>query len=263
MGSAASSPQQHRASSTADAAVEQGLDWKEVPPKLALTMSRVVRLLGRTKAYFIECKQSIAPMPNPDWYEEKKDTLVNFRNLRKLPLSVHAEVWKTAWEWYKSSFEDSFAWGKRRKEEAKKNEAQAKMDVLQGMVKDAREATHNSPEDLDKTKQALKELLQEIHRSAAGSSAAGRTDNSPDFARGGWSRNREEPLEKRSKLTPFVQAPLVKSGKVSVRPAALDPPPEPSNAAPGVAPLTPEEAPLVARATLPLLVCVTKFHGAA
>lgn len=59
---------------------------------------------------------------------------------------MHAEVWKTAWEWYKSSFEDSFAWGKRRKEEAKKNEAQAKMDVLQGMVKDAREATHNSPE---------------------------------------------------------------------------------------------------------------------
>lgn len=44
-----------------------------------------------------------------------------------------------------------------------------------------------------------------LQRSAAGSSAAGRTDNSPDFARGGWSRNREEPLEKRSKLTPFVQ----------------------------------------------------------
>ncbi|CAM9965772.1 unnamed protein product, partial [Laminaria digitata] len=80
----------------------------------------------------------------------------------KLPLSVHAEVWKTTWDWYKGSFEESFAWGRRRKEEAKKQEAQDKMDVLQGMVKEAREATHNTPEDLDKTKQAIKELLHEI-----------------------------------------------------------------------------------------------------
>lgn len=27
-------------------------------------------------------QQSMAPMPNPEWYEEKKDTIVTFKNLR-------------------------------------------------------------------------------------------------------------------------------------------------------------------------------------
>lgn len=65
---------------------------------------------------------------------------------RKLPLSVHAEVWSSTWAWYRGSFEESFAWGRRRKEEAGKQQTEESMNVLQGMVKDAREATHNTPE---------------------------------------------------------------------------------------------------------------------
>lgn len=59
---------------------------------------------------------------------------------------MHAEVWRSSLTWYKDSFEESFAWGRRRKEEAKKREAEEKMDVLQEMVRDARKATHNTPE---------------------------------------------------------------------------------------------------------------------
>ena len=63
-----------------------------------------------------------------------------------LPLKEHMEVWSSTWRWYKGSFEESFAWGRRRKEEAKKKEAQEKLNALQSMVRDAREATHNTPE---------------------------------------------------------------------------------------------------------------------
>ncbi|CAM9631475.1 unnamed protein product [Scytosiphon promiscuus] len=126
-------------------------------------MSRVVKFLGRTKAYFTECKQNMAPMPNPEWYEENAHARVTIKNLRRLPLSVHAEVWRSSLTWYKDSFEESFAWGRRRKEQAKRQEAEEKMDVLQGLVKDAREATHNSPEDLERSKVAIRELLEEIH----------------------------------------------------------------------------------------------------
>lgn len=55
-------------------------------------------------------------------------------------------MWSSTWRWYKGSFGESFAWGRKRKEEAKKEEAQLKLDALQGMVRDAREATHNTPE---------------------------------------------------------------------------------------------------------------------
>ncbi|CAN0329773.1 unnamed protein product [Pylaiella littoralis] len=126
-------------------------------------MSRIVRFLGRTKAYFMECKQNMAPQPNPEWYEEKNDTRVTLKNLRKLPLSVHAEVWSSTWKWYAGSFEESFAWGRRRKEEARKKAAREKMDGLQGMIEEARVATHNTPEDIENSKKALKELLEEIH----------------------------------------------------------------------------------------------------
>ncbi|CAM9740628.1 unnamed protein product, partial [Ectocarpus sp. 6 AP-2014] len=129
----------------------------------SVAMSRVVRLLGRTKAYITECKQNMAPLPNPEWYEEGKDTRVTFKNLRKLPLSVHTEIWSSTWKWYRESFAESFAWSQKRKEEAKNREAHAKMNTLRGMVKEAREVTHNSPEDLEKSKEALKELMEEIH----------------------------------------------------------------------------------------------------
>lgn len=64
----------------------------------------------------------------------------------ELPLSEHMEVWSSTLKWYRGSFEESFAWGRKRKEQAHKKETQEKLDALQGMVKDAREATHNTPE---------------------------------------------------------------------------------------------------------------------
>eukprot|EP00752_Nemacystus_decipiens_P008338 g7452.t1 len=114
----------------------------------------------------------MAPMPNPEWYEEKESTRVSLQNLRKLSLKDHVEVWSSTWKWYKDSFGESFDWGRRRKEEAKRKEAQEKLDALQSMVKDAREATHNSPEDLEKSKQALKELMEEIHENRDGLKSA-------------------------------------------------------------------------------------------
>eukprot|EP00903_Cladosiphon_okamuranus_P013206 g12318.t1 len=114
----------------------------------------------------------MAPMPNPEWYQEKEHTRVSLKNLRKLPLSEHVEVWSSSWRWYKGSFEESFAWSRKRKEEAKKKEAQEKLDALQGMIRDAREATHNTPEDLEKSKQALKELLEEMHANRDGLKSA-------------------------------------------------------------------------------------------
>lgn len=59
---------------------------------------------------------------------------------------MHAEIWSSTWKWYIESFAESFAWSRKRKEEAKKREAHEKMNALQGIVKEAREATHNSPE---------------------------------------------------------------------------------------------------------------------
>lgn len=66
----------------------------------------------------------------------------------KLPLSVHAEVWSGTWKWYTESWADSFAWGRRRKEEARKKATMEKINTLQGVVQDVREATHNTPEVL-------------------------------------------------------------------------------------------------------------------
>lgn len=82
----------------------------------------------------------------------------------KLPLKEHVEVWSSTWRWYKGSFEESFAWGLMRKEEAKKKEAQEKLDALQGMIRDGREATHNTPEvrivKIDKILILIKCLLE-------------------------------------------------------------------------------------------------------
>lgn len=64
---------------------------------------------------------------------------------RKLPLSVHVEVWSTTWREYRGSFERSFGWGEKRKAEALKQEVTDRRKALQEIVSGAREATHNTP----------------------------------------------------------------------------------------------------------------------
>ena len=65
---------------------------------------------------------------------------------RKLPLKEHVDVWSSTWKWYRGSFEEFFPKNRGRKAEAMKKATHEKLDELQGVVRAAREATHNTPE---------------------------------------------------------------------------------------------------------------------
>ncbi|CAN0041033.1 unnamed protein product, partial [Ascophyllum nodosum] len=82
---------------------------------------------------------------------------------RKLPLSVHLKVWSSTFKSYGQSFEETFNWDRRRQEQTIKDNAAKSVEALKEIAKDVREATHNTPEDLEKSKKALRELLAEIH----------------------------------------------------------------------------------------------------
>ena len=64
-----------------------------------------------------------------------------------------------------------------------------------------------APGELFNTPRAVgkRKSIAALPASAVGSSAAGGTDTSHDFAGGGWSANKQEPPEERSRLTPAQQ----------------------------------------------------------
>ena len=65
---------------------------------------------------------------------------------RQLPLKTHLEVWRSAFITYGQSFEESFAWSRKRKEKASKKKVEENMLALRDIVRDVQEATPKTPE---------------------------------------------------------------------------------------------------------------------
>ncbi|CAM9323119.1 unnamed protein product [Choristocarpus tenellus] len=125
-----------------------------------MTSNRVVRLLGRLKAYRVECQESMSPMPDPPLLKkEEEEMVVTFERLRKIPTSTHTSVIKSAWKSYLEAWKMETSSGQRKRRE---EEQQKSKEALEGMMKEAENFALEKTEDMRNTKQALGKLMGEV-----------------------------------------------------------------------------------------------------